>query len=140
MVHALGEVWRVLKPAGIVIDLRPICVDLPILILTVTGWKSAGPVDNSPDRVHDIAANRAIRTVVHDHLFIRLKQEYFNVDYYWNNPKELKMDAEGRWKDDVLISKEIWRQARLLFKNGSGERRVRIPFRVKLTAYQKIFE
>jgi hypothetical protein len=140
MVHALGEVWRVLKPAGIVIDLRPISVDIPLLILTATGWKSAGPVDNSPDRVHDTAANRAIRTAVHDRLFIRLKQEYFNVNYYWNDLKELRMDAEGRWKGDVIISKEIWQQARLLFKSGSGKKRIRIPFRKKLITYQKKFE
>ena len=95
MVHALKEVWRVLKPGGVLIDLRPISVDVPLFILTTTGWKSAGLPDQSPDRIHDLAANRTIRNVVNDGLFIRLKQEYFDTKYYWKNLKELKSDVEN---------------------------------------------
>lgn len=138
MVHALQEVWRVLKPLGMVIDLRPISVDVPLWILTLSGWKSAGLVDQLPDRIYDIAADRAMRSMVHAGLLIRLQQKYFGINYYWNNLKDLKTDIEGRWKEDLIISKEVWRQARLLFKNGSGLRRIRIHFRKKITVYQKL--
>jgi hypothetical protein len=137
MVHALKEAWRVVKPFGTLIDLRPISVDAPLLILIDSGWKSAGLADQHPDRVYDIAADRAMRIVVHELLFIRVKQKYFDINYYWNNLKECKRDIEGRWKDEIIVSKETWRQGRYLFKNGSGQRRVRIPFRKKITVYQK---
>ena len=135
--HALKEIWRVLKSAGIVIDLRPISVDVPLLVLTDTGWKSAGLADQSPDRVHDIAADRAMRLIILDGLFIRVKQKYFDTNNYWDNIKKLKEDMESDWKDDVIISKGIWREARRLFKNGSGKKRIRVPFRKKITVYQK---
>jgi len=137
MVHALKEVWRVLKPGGVLIDLRPISVDVPLFILTTTGWKSAGLPDQSPDRIHDLAANRTIRNVVNNGLFIRLKQEYFTTKYYWENLKELKSDVENYWKEDVIVSKEIWQQARLLYTSGSGQRRILFPLRRKLIVYQK---
>jgi len=137
MVHALKETWRVLKPSGIVIDLRPISLDTPLLILTKTGWKPAGYPDQSPDRIHDIAADRTMRIVVKGGMFTSVKRQYFEINYYWNNLNELKTDIEARWADDVIVSKEIWRQAHLLFKNGSGERRVRVPFRKKISVYQK---
>jgi hypothetical protein len=138
MVHALQETWRVLQSSGVIIDLRPISVDVPLLILTDSGWQSAGLPDQSPDRVHDIAADQALRIVIQDELYIKVRRRYFDINYYWNNLKELETDIEDRWKDDIVISKEIWQQAKLLFKNGRGEQRVRFPFRKKITVYQKI--
>jgi hypothetical protein len=138
MVHALQEVRRVLKPGGIVIDLRPICVAVPLFILTSTGWISAGIADRGPERVDDVAANRAMRIVVRDGSFKKLRLEYFNLNYYWNDLKELKMDLEGRWKGDIVISREIWQHARRLFKNGSGQDRIWIPIRMKIARYQKL--
>jgi uncharacterized protein YeeX (DUF496 family) len=137
MVHALEETCRVLKPDGILIDLRPISVDVPLLILTASGWKSAGIPDQSPDRVHDLAADHALRIVLQDGLFTRVKRKYFDVNNYWNSLKALKEDIEDRWKDDVIVSTEIWQEARILFKNGSGQKRVRFPFRKKISVYQK---
>jgi hypothetical protein len=137
MVHALQEVWRVLKPAGIVIDQRPISVDVPLLILTVTGWQSAGLPDQSPDRVHDVAADRAMRIVIHERLFIRLKQKYFGINNYWNNLKDFKMDVEEEWKEDVIISEEIWRRVHLLYRSRGSQKRIRITIRRKLAMYQK---
>jgi hypothetical protein len=138
MVHALKEAWRVLRTGGVLVDLRPISVDVPLLIRTVAGWKSAGIPDQSPDRLHDVAADLALRLVVYDGLFIRVKRKYFEVNNYWNTLKDLKEDVDDRWKDDIILSKEIWQQARHLFKNGSGRRRVRFPFRKKIGVYQKI--
>jgi hypothetical protein len=137
MVHALKEVWRVLKPGGIVIDLRPISVDVPLLILTTAGWKSAGIPDQSPDRVHNLAANQAMRSVIHDGLFVKLKQDYFETKYYWNNLRELKSDVDNCWKDDVIVSKEIWQHARFLYTSGNGQRRIQFPLRRKLIMYRK---
>ena len=137
MVHALREVWRILIPHGIIIDLRPICVDVPLLILTSDGWKSAGLVDRGLERVNDIASDRALRIMIHDGLFKRIKREYFNFNYYWNNLNDLKTDVEGSWKEDVILSKKNWQRARQLFINGIEKNRIRIPIRMKIDKFQK---
>ena len=138
MVHALEEVWKAVRTGGIVIDLRPISLDIPLLILTPAGWKSAGQPDQSPDRIHDLAANQAVRTVVQTGLLRKVKQVYFTTNYYWNNLRELKKDVEECWKEDIIVSKEIWQQARILFKKSSGQRSILFPIRHKLIVYQKI--
>jgi hypothetical protein len=137
MVHALQEAWRILIPRGILIDLRPICVDVSLDISTSNGWKSAGLVDRGPERPNDIASDRAIRIVVHDGLFVWINREYFNFNYYWNDLDELKTDVEGPWKEDLILSMENWKLARRLFKNGSGPNRIRTPIRMKIAKYRK---
>jgi hypothetical protein len=132
------EARRVLKNGGLLVDTRPISVDVPLLILTTEGWKSAGKPDQSPDRVDDLAAHRAIRVVVQEGLFTRVSQDYFNVGNYWDSLKELREAADGPWNGDMIFSEEIWRQARTLFKRGKGKRRVLLPFRKKISVYLKI--
>jgi hypothetical protein len=138
MVHALRETWRVLKTGGWLFDLRPISVDVPLLIMTDQGWESAGMPDQSPDRVDDLAADRAIRVVVRRGWFTRVMQHYFSVNNYWDHLKEFREDMQESWKDDILVSEETWRQARRLFKKGSGKPRILFPFRKKISVYLKI--
>jgi hypothetical protein len=125
-------------PGGIMIDVRPISVDTPLLILTSKGWKVAGLPDQSVDRIHDLAANGATRAVVHKQLFRRLKQKYFKVYHYWDDLDDLKDDIDGRWKDEIIISNEIWRQAEDLYNQGIGQRRIKLLFRKKITVSQKV--
>jgi hypothetical protein len=138
MVHALREAWRVLKPGGTLIDLRPISVDVPLLILTDAGWKSAGCPSQSPDRVHDLAANRAIRNVIGEGRFLKVKQVYFVTNYYWNSMEELQADVDESWKDDIIVTEQIWQEAYRLFKLGRSQRRILFPMHRKLTAYRKV--
>lgn len=137
MVHALREAWRVLKPGGTLIDLRPISVDVPLLILTDAGWKAAGCPSQSPDRVHDLAADQAIRNVIREGRFSKVKQVYFVTNYYWNTMEELQADVDESWKDDIIVTEEIWREAHRLFKLGKSQRRILFPMRRKLTTYRK---
>jgi hypothetical protein len=137
MVHALTETWRVLKPEGYLLDLRPISIDVPLFILTGSGWQPAGLPDQSPDRIDDIACDGALRSMVRGGLFKPVKRKYFDVNNYWNSLRAFKADIDDRWQDNILVSQEIWREARRLYKSGSGKRRVRIPFRKKISVYQK---
>ena len=136
--HALKEAWRVLRAGGALIDMRPISVDVPILILSSAGWESAGRPSQSPDRVHDLVANRAIRDVVREGLLVKLKQVYFVTNYYWNDIHELQSDVDECWKEDIIMTKKIWQKVSRLFKRGSGERRILFPLRRKITVYRRI--
>jgi hypothetical protein len=118
-------------------DLRPICVDVPLDILTSDGWKSAGLVDRGPERGDDIASDRAVRRMVQDGLFTRINRKYFHLNYYWKDLDGLKTDVEGPWKEDLILSKQNWNLAWRLFKNGSGPERIRIPIRMKITKYRR---
>ncbi len=137
MVHALREIRRVLVPRGTIIDLRPICVDVPLRIFTAAGWKSAGMVYRGEERGHDVAANRAMRRVVNAGEYAFVKLEYFAYNWYWNTLNELKSDLDGRWKEDLFLSRENWKLARKIFKKGSGANRIMIPIRAKLGVYEK---
>jgi hypothetical protein len=138
MVHALKEIWRVLKLAGFAIDLRPISVDTPLLILTGSGWVPAGRPDQSPERGLDIAADKSMQVVVNQGLFARVRQKYFETNYYWNSLEDFQRDIDERWKDEIIISNETWQNARILFNDGNGDNRIRFPFRKKITLYQKM--
>ena len=138
MVHALKEFWRVLVPKGVLIDLRPICMDVDLLILSSQGWKSAGRVDRGELRLHDNAANLAMRSVVKERFFKRVEEAYFITKYYWNDLEELRTDTDGCWKEDVTISENTWQRASMLLESGSGEDRICVPVKEKIVTYQKI--
>jgi hypothetical protein len=137
MVHALQEAWRVLVPGGIMIDLRPLCIDVPLEILTPAGSESAGLVDMSPDIDKDIASDTAIQTVIRDGLYEIVKQEYFDFAYYWNTVREFKADLDERWKDEVILPIEVLKQARAMFKKHREGARVRIRIRMTLAKFTK---
>ncbi len=126
-----------LPKGSILIDLRPICVDAPLMVLTSNGWKSAGKVYRGEERADDVVANRAMRKVVKGGMYTLLKRNYFEYIWYWDTLKDLEADVEGRWKGDIRISKEIWQLARQLYNNGSGPNRIRMPIRAKLAKYRK---
>lgn len=136
--HALAESWRVLKPRGLLVDLRPISVDVPLMVLTHAGWMPAGLPDQSPDRVYDHACDRALRQVVREGRFARLSRRYFYSHNYWNNIEGLQEEMDGRWKGDILVAQDTWEQAQRLFAQGRGENRVQIAFRKKIGVYQKV--
>ena len=137
MVHALQEAWRVLAPGGVMIDVRPLCVDVPLEILTPAGSESAGLVDMSPEIDKDIASDAAIQAVIGDGLYKMVEQEYFDFAYYWNSIREFKADLDERWKDEVILPIEVLKQARALFKKQQDDARLRIRIRMKLAKFTK---
>ena len=137
MVHALQEAWRVLVPHGIMIDVRPLCVDVPLEIIFEGGSESAGIVDMSPDIGRDIAADRAIDAVTIERIYKEAKVEFFDFAYYWKAFKDMEEDLEENWKDEVVIPEEVWRRAHILFKKRRPQTRIRVGVRMKLGKYEK---
>ena len=77
MVHALREAHRVLKPEGLLLDVRPAPSHRRVGILSPRGqWKLVAPMKEYLD--DDRAANAAIKTVIGERLFRR--QAYASVD------------------------------------------------------------
>ncbi len=138
MVHALEEAWRVLVSRGILVDLRPLCIDIPLEILSPAGSESAGLVDMSPDIDKDIAAEAATQAVVRDGYYKELKRETFDFAYYWNTVREFKADLDERWKDEVILPADVLKRALAMYKKLGDTARVRIRIRMLLAKFAKL--
>ncbi len=135
MVHALQEAVRVLDPYGVLVDVRPICVNAPLEILSPSGSRLAGLVDMSPDIEDDIAADNTIKDAVVSGTLTQVKLEFFDFTYYWNTVDEMKADFDERWKDDAILPEAVLEQAYTLYKSPGGNKRVRLRLRMKLGTY-----
>ena len=67
MVHALHEVWRVLRPDGLLIDLRPAAVHRRVGVLQAERYRPVGVMRETFD--DDRAADRAVTEVEREGLF-----------------------------------------------------------------------
>jgi SAM-dependent methyltransferase len=102
MVHALYEAHRVLKPDGILIDLRPALKHRHAgLVLSPadglghgSDFKSLGVMRE--DFTDDRAANRAVAHVVREGLFRRESRAEFDLD-----PMMDSLDDLREWLDDL---------------------------------------
>jgi hypothetical protein len=137
MVHALKEAHRIVASQGIIIDVRPLSVDVPLEIIFQGGRESAGMIDMSPDRDLDIAADRAIESVVSEHLYRQSSVDYFDFAYYWKTIKGMMDDLDEYWKGDVIVSEQLIQQARMLFNQKRPQTRLRVGVQMKLGKYIK---
>ncbi len=137
MVHALQEAWRVLHPSGILIDLRPLCADAPLEVVRTGSSALAGQVDMSPDIAQEVAADQAIESVVGEGIFSRLRLEFFDFAYYWDNVADMLADMDEYWKGDVILAASVIRKARALIKKYQPHAQVRLRVPMKLETFEK---
>ena len=88
MVHALSEAHRVLKPDGLLIDLRPAPAHRRLGIGQGRSWQLVGPLHEVLDDDH--AADAAVARVVRDGLFRLEKRFRFTLDRVMDNPDEVR--------------------------------------------------
>jgi hypothetical protein len=138
MVHALKEAWKILSEHGVMIDLRPLCLDLPLDILFNGEKEVAGVVDMSPDIDAEIAADHAIEEVLLEGYYKELAVERFEIAYYWPTVRGMLAYQRDRWKDDVIIDESVIRRAYELFRKRRGQKKVRLLFQMKLSKYEKV--
>ena len=137
MVHALNEAWRVLTPRGIMVDLRPLCLDAPVDILYSEKSEFAGTLDMSPDIDDEIAAENAINIVVKDGLYEELFVERFELAYYWKTVKGMIAELHARWKDDIIIDEMVIRRAYEMFGRHRTDKKVRLLLQMRLAKFGK---
>lgn len=136
--HALKEAQQILVPRGIMIDLRPLSVDVPLEVLYEGGRESAGMIDTSPGLELDKAADQAIASVVKDRSYKELINEHFDFAYYWETINDMEDDLEEYWKDDVILPQEVIQQARLLLSKQRSQTQIRVGLKMKLGKYVKL--
>lgn len=102
MVHALREAHRVLKPNGLLLDLRPAKVHRRAGILAAGRWKLAGVLRESFD--DNAAADRAVSQVVKEGLLRRGPRSQFGVDRLMDTLDEFEAWIEETIQPDKLDS------------------------------------
>jgi hypothetical protein len=126
MVHALKEIWRVLAPGGILLDLRPVSTGWPVEVVAGERVVRVGALDDSLAMTDDLAANRAVEQVVHDGWFSRERQGTFTYDWYWDSLDELREHVEERWHPIALPDTVYAQGQRVAARVESASFRVRV--------------
>ncbi|MFZ5903040.1 MAG: hypothetical protein ACOYZ8_05780 [Chloroflexota bacterium] len=138
MVHALGEIRRVLLRDGILIDLRPLLEYAPLEVVTASETRLAGTADQLPDdRAGDEAANRAVAQVEGQDWFIKEREDFFPFNYYWDSPTEMQQYLEAEWSNSVTVDEEVWRNVRSMWAVANADARVRIQLKMLITRWRK---
>lgn len=138
MVHALGEIRRVLLRDGILIDLRPLLEYAPLEVVSASETRLAGTADQLPDdRAGDEAANRAVAQVEGQDWFIKEREDFFPFNYYWDSPTEMQQYLEAEWSNSVTVDEEVWRNVRSMWAVANADARVRIQLKMLITRWRK---
>ncbi len=118
--HALKQAHRVLKPDGILIDLRPAPKHRRVGIGEGKQWKSVGAMREKFDE--DRAANRAVAQVLREGLFQTKGRVEFDLDRQMDTLEDLRA-----WMDEFVqearIESHDWLVARVeraLLKQPKG--------------------
>jgi SAM-dependent methyltransferase len=98
MVHALREAHRVLKPNGILVDLRPAPKHRRAGLGEGKRWRQVGVMREKFD--DDIASDRAVRQVIRERLFHMERQIEFDLDRVMDTLPDFRA-----WLDDFSTDK-----------------------------------
>ena len=94
MVDALREVWRVLRPDGCLVDLRPLARNTPIEPVEAGRAVEVGQLDGSPGVPDDLACDEALARVVDEGAFRYDGVRRFEFGLYFDTVEELRGHVE----------------------------------------------
>ena len=138
MVHALGEINRVLKPGGLLIDLRPVEDNWSVEVTSSAGYQMAGRLSDLPIGVaDDKAAFNAMSEAESLGWFSKEKDGEFGFSYIWDTPSERKEYIEKEWEDFEKMDEELYRKASSLWASANADARVRVRVKMWIAAWKK---
>jgi hypothetical protein len=138
MVHALSEIQRVLAPAGILIDLRPLADRWQIEVASAREVSEAGRLtDLEMGLEDDRSANEAMIQAESQGWFLREREEFFPFFYYWDSPNEMKEYLDEEWADFTAIDEDTWNNIRSLWAAADADARLRIRVKMLITRWRK---
>ncbi|NWG34076.1 MAG: hypothetical protein HXY42_06505 [Chloroflexi bacterium] len=139
MVHALGEIHRVLASGGVLIDLRPLCDRWSIEVFSARETRHTGHITDLPPGLEDdTAANRAMHQAEINGWFIREKEAFFPLHYVWDTASDMEKWIDEEWVDFVGLDEETRRATRSTWALGDADSRVRVKVKMLLTRYRAI--
>ena len=137
MVHALAEARRVLKPDGILIDIRPLNGQWPIEVASIRGVQETGRVDDLPEPLNaDRASNEAMREVESRGWFRREQEELFPFFYSWDTPSEMEQFIAEDWSDFITLREGAKWATRSAWAMGDADSRVQVRVKILITRWK----
>lgn len=136
MVHALRQIWRVLRPGSSLVDLRPLAANSPVEIVTEQQTRLAGRIDDSRDRLDDQAADEALAQILREGWFGREREATFSYVSYWDTPAEMRGYIEEK-RSSLILPEAVLAEAERLLASSGPNARLRIPFKMVITRYRK---
>jgi SAM-dependent methyltransferase len=138
MVHALDEIRRILKPGGILIDLRPVEDRWTVEVASFNEFKVAGYLVDMPIGIEDdIAAFRAMKEAETRSWYIKEKEEEFSFFYYWDTPSEMKEFMEEEWEDFEKLEEAVYEQTKSIWALANADARPRVRVKMLITKWVK---
>ena len=137
MVHALHEANRVLKPNGVLIDLRPAPVHRRVGIEVAGDFKQVARMSEKFDE--DYAANNAVAEVIREGIFKPQARLRFDCKRVMGSLKDFHL-----WLDEFVMMAGLSSQEKLFqkveraYKSTLGRKRIVIRAPLILRALQKI--
>lgn len=139
MVHALEEIYRVLKPNGMLIDLRPIEENWKAEVVTSTNYQTCGSLTALARGVaDDEAANQAVGQVERRGLFIKEKEEMFSYFYMWDTPSEMKEFMESEWEEFEKMEDDLYRKVGTAWATSNADANVRVRVHILISLWKKL--
>jgi SAM-dependent methyltransferase len=135
MVRALEETKRILKPGGMLLDLRPVASYWPLEVFVDGEAQFAGRIDDSADALDDAKANEAINAAVSNKLFRRITADSFEYHYYWDTVEQMEGYFQEKWSMDVRLPPEVLGEAKRLAASEGFESRVSIRRKIIIGIY-----
>ncbi|HJS19158.1 MAG TPA: hypothetical protein VJ785_10425 [Anaerolineales bacterium] len=108
MVHALTEAHRVLKPNGILIDMRPAAVHRRVGLGAGKSWRFVGAMRELLD--DDFAADRAVRQAVRNGYLCRGSRIEFNFDRVMDTLPDVRAWLDDFPKEKVPYIDSLYRK------------------------------
>ena len=141
MVHALEEARRVLKPGGILIDIRPLSGRWPIEVASTREVKETGQVDDFPEPLKmDRASNKAMQEVESRGWFLREREEFFPYVYSWDTPSEMEEFVAEDWSDFIGLSDAAKLATRSAWATGDADSRVGVRVKILIARWKVLKE
>lgn len=139
MVDALSEIYRVLVPGGVLIDLRPICDRWQIEVVSARGAHETGRFRDMPLWLgDDEAANRAMAQAATNRWFLRDQEAFFPYAYSWDTPSEMEQWIDEEWNESLELDDEAKRTTRSAWAVGDADSRVQVNVKLLITRWNVI--
>ena len=132
MVHALHRAHRMVKPAGLVVEIHP----TPETAVILVDDARAGWVDSAGGSARHQAAEDALALALRDGLYRRDDATEFDFDTYGDCIEELRDFILANWRDTAIAADTIARARSL----SGGGRRPRVRERVSISRLAPLSE
>lgn len=138
MVHALGEIHRVLVPDGALIDLRPLSDRWLVEVHSARETRETGRVTDLPLGLQDDnAANQAMTEAESKGWFVRERDGFFPLYYSWDSPAEMEKWIDEEWENFIGLDEETKRATRSAWAASDADSRVRVKVKMLIARRAK---